>query len=105
MAEIPKILIADDEQTITEAFASVLHQNGFDVMKAFDGEECVEKAGSSDFDIILLDIHMPKCDGYEVIKRLKYFPHLKYTPVVFLSGFSTSPDNIEAGYLSSGTEF
>ena len=105
MAEIPKILIADDEPTITEAFASVLHRNGFDVVKAFDGEECVEKAASSDFDLILLDVHMPKLDGYEVIKRLKHFPHLKNTPVVFLSGFSTSPGNIEAGYMSGGTEY
>ena len=105
MAAAPKILLADDEPAITEAFASVLHQNGYEVVKAFDGEECVAKAGSSDFDLILLDVHMPKLDGYEVIKRLKHFPHLKNTPVVFLSGFSTSPGNIETGYMSGGTEY
>jgi len=105
MAEKPKILIADDEPTITEAFALVLQQNGYNVVKAFDGEECVEKASLSDFDLILLDVHMPKLDGYEVIKKLKLFPHLKNTPVVFLSGFSTSPRNIETGYMSGGTEY
>lgn len=105
MAEKPKILIADDEPAITEAFASVLQRNDFEVVKAFDGEECVQKASSSDFDLILLDVHMPKLDGYEAIKQLKQLPHLKNTPIVFLSGFSTTPDNIEAGYKYGGTEY
>ncbi|HTR80077.1 MAG TPA: hybrid sensor histidine kinase/response regulator [Bacteroidota bacterium] len=105
MAEKPRILIADDEPMITEMFATVLERSDFDVVKAFDGEECVQKASSATFDLILLDVHMPKLDGYEAIKQLKQFPHLKNTPVVFLSGFSTSPDNIEAGYNSGASEY
>ncbi len=105
MAEKKKILIADDEPGITDVLASVLERDNFDVTKAFDGEECLQKARSSSFDLVLLDVHMPKLDGYEVIKQLKQMPHLKYTPIVFLSGFSTTPDNIESGYKSGGTEY
>ncbi len=105
MAEKKKILIADDEPGITNVLASVLERDNFDVTKAFDGEECVEKARGSSFDLILLDVHMPKLDGYEVIKRLKQMPQLRYTPIVFLTGFSTAPDNIESGYKYGGTEY
>ena len=105
MPEKQKILIADDEPGITEVFASVLKRNNFDVTKAFDGEECLQKARSSNFDLVLLDVHMPKLDGYEVIKQLKQMPHLKYTPIVFLTGFGTAPDKIDSGYKSGGTDY
>ena len=105
MAEKQKILIADDEPGITDVLASVLERNNFDVTKAYDGEECLQKARLSTFDLVLLDVHMPKLDGYEVIKQLKQMPQLKHTPIVFLSGFSTAPDNIESGYKFGGTEY
>ena len=105
MAEKQKILIADDEPGITDVLASVLERNNFDVTKAFDGEEAVQKARASSFDLILLDVHMPKLDGFEVIKQLKQMPQLKHTPIVFLSGYNTAPDNIESGYKYGGTEY
>lgn len=105
MSDKQKILIADDEPGITETLASVLERDGFEVEKAFDGEECLRKAKSASFDLVLLDVHMPKLDGYEVIKELKRMPQFRYTPVVFLSGFSTAPDNIESGYKFGGTEY
>ena len=105
MAEKKKILIADDEPGITDVLASVLERDNFDVTKAFDGEECLQKARASNFDLVLLDVHMPKIDGYDVIKQLKQMPHLKYTPIVFLSGYNTAPNNIESGYKSGGTDY
>jgi signal transduction histidine kinase len=105
MTEKKRILIADDEVSNTDLFASVLEQSNFSVDKAFDGEECLQKARSAVFDLILLDVNMPKLDGYEVIKQLKRMPHLKHTPVVFLTGYGTSPANIESGYLLGSTEY
>ncbi len=105
MTDRQKILIADDEAAITDVFSSVLELNNYDVTKAFDGEECLLKARTSSFDLILLDIHMPKVDGYEVIKQLKQMPHLCHTPIIFLSGYSTTPKNIESGYLLGVTEY
>jgi signal transduction histidine kinase len=105
MAERQRILIVDDEAAITEVFGSVLEQNNFDVVKAFDGEECLLKARGNVFELILLDVHMPKLDGYEVIKQLKQMPQLKYTPIIFLTGYSTAPADIESGYLLGVTEY
>ncbi|HJZ12263.1 MAG TPA: hybrid sensor histidine kinase/response regulator, partial [Acidobacteriota bacterium] len=105
MIEKKRILVADDEASNTDLFASVLEQSNYRVDKAFDGEECLQVARSAHFDLILLDVNMPKLDGYEVIKQLKRMPHLKHTPVVFLTGYGTSPANIESGYLLGGTEY
>ena len=105
MAEQERILIADDEPSNTDLFASVLEKCNYKIDKAFDGEECLEKARSAHFDLILLDVNMPKLDGYEVIKELKRMPHLKHTPVIFLTGFGTSPANIESGYLLGSAEY
>jgi signal transduction histidine kinase len=105
MAEKQRILIADDEAALTDVLASVLEQNNFDVAKAFDGEECILKARTASFDLILLDVHMPKLDGYEVIKQLKQMPQLRHTPIIFLTGYSTAPADIESGYLLGVTEY
>jgi len=105
MAGQLRILIADDEAAITDVFGSVLEQNNFQVVKAFDGEECVLKARNASFDLILLDVHMPKLDGYEVLKQLKQMSQLKYTPIIFLTGYSTAPSDIESGYLLGVTEY
>ena len=105
MAEKQKILIVDDERSLTDVFGSVLEQNNFVVVKAYDGEECIQKARGNSFDLILLDVHMPKLDGYEVIKQLKQMPQMKYTPIIFLTGYSTAPADIESGYLLGVTEY
>ena len=105
MADKQRILIADDEKAITDIFGAVLESNGYEVTKTFDGEECVQKARGTTFALVVLDVHMPKLDGYEVIKQLKQMKHLKHTPVIFLSGFNTSAENIESGYLLGVTEY
>ncbi len=105
MAEIQRILIADDEKAITDIFGAVLESNGYEVTKTFDGEECVQKARGTTFALIILDVHMPRMDGYETIKQLKQMKHLKHTPIIFLSGFNTSAENIESGYLLGVTEY
>ena len=105
MTHPKRILIADDEPAIADTYATLLRRDEIETLKAYDGEECIEKAKSSNFDLILLDVNMPKLNGYEVIARLKLMPHLKHTPVVFLTGFSTTPADIESGYKAGATEF
>jgi signal transduction histidine kinase len=55
--------------------------------------------------LIILDVHMPVMDGYETIKRLRQFKKFKYTPIIFLTGVGTSPQDIDAGYLLGGNEY
>lgn len=105
MPEKQRILIADDEPNITDVLAKVLELSDYEVTRAFDGEECIQKALIAKFDLVLLDVSMPKMDGYEVSRQLKQMPHLKHTPIVFLSGYGTSPQNIEWGYEAGGIEY
>ena len=66
-----KILIVDDEKNIVDIIAFNLKKEGYTVITATDGEEGVQKAMEENPDLILLDIMMPKMDGYEVCKKIR----------------------------------
>ncbi len=100
-----RILIADDEPTVTDTYAAAFAKSGIDTEKAYDGKECLEKGTASPFDLILVDIRMPGLDGYEVVKRLRLLPHLKYTPIVMLTGLGDSSAAIETSYSLGATEY
>ncbi|MCM8773213.1 MAG: response regulator [Candidatus Omnitrophica bacterium] len=71
MVEPKKILIAEDEKEIVELLESVLKRRGFEVMVAFDGEEAKAKITEFSPHIVILDLAMPKVDGWEVLKWLR----------------------------------
>ena len=66
-----KILIIEDDRSLQSALVEVLNQEGYETISAFDGEEGAQKAGSEKPDLILLDLILPKKDGYEVLAELK----------------------------------
>ena len=68
-----KILIVDDNKQIVTILSEYAKKNSFIVDTAFDGEEAVIKAKSNNYDIILLDVMMPKKDGYDVCKEVRSF--------------------------------
>ena len=80
-----KILIADDEQSIRSLVTRFLG-NKYAVLEAEDGEEAIEISRSQKPDLILLDIMMPKMDGYTACHTLKRDPLTKTIPVVMLTG-------------------
>lgn len=81
-----KILIADDEQEVLEIMARKVARHGFDVVTANDGQEAWDKICSDSPDIILLDLTMPKMDGFEVLKELREHPPSdKWQPVIIIS--------------------
>jgi len=80
-----KILIVDDEKDILELLEYNLVKEGFAVMKAPDGEAALLIARNNVFDLILLDIMMPKLDGIETCRRLREIPDCKNTYIVFLT--------------------
>lgn len=80
-----KILIAEDDKDIRDLIVLTLQFQGFDVQSVEDGKAAVEKAQSSPFDIILMDVRMPRMTGYEACRRLKEIKHTADIPVVFLS--------------------
>jgi two-component system cell cycle response regulator DivK len=103
---LPNILVVEDNQDNREMVVKVLKFNGYEVVEAVDGEEAIEKARAEDPDLILLDIFLPKMDGYEVTRRLKGDTRLKNIPIIALTAHAMKGSMEEAlaagcdGYIS-----
>jgi DNA-binding response OmpR family regulator len=80
-----KILIAEDDQDIRELVVLTLQFHGFDVVAAEDGAIAVERATAEPFDLILLDVRMPRMTGYDACRRLKEMESTRDIPIIFLS--------------------
>ncbi len=91
-----KILIVDDEPNIVMSLEYAFKKKNFEVFIARDGTEALEIAGQETPNVILLDIMMPKMDGYETLKKIKENKLLKDTKVIFLSAKSKLAD-VEKG--------
>ena len=66
-----RLLVVDDEPTILELLAGTLRFAGFDVLTAVSGAEALRAAAAAKPDLILLDVMMPDCDGFDVIRRIR----------------------------------
>jgi DNA-binding response OmpR family regulator len=95
-----KILIADDEPNILLTLDYTFKKNNFQVFIARDGQEAIDILNNETPDVVLLDIMMPKVDGFETLKYIKNQEHLVNCKVIFLSAKSKTSD-IENG-LSLG---
>ena len=87
-----RILVVDDEIYIVHILDFSLGMEGYEVLTALDGEQALEKARAEKPDLIVLDIMMPKLDGYETCKRLKADPEIKDVPVILLSAKGRNVD-------------
>jgi two-component system cell cycle response regulator DivK len=97
-----KILVVDDNNDSRELVVKVLKNKGYEMVEAIDGEEALEKAMAEKPDLILLDISIPKINGYEVTKRLKSIDEFKDIPVVALTAHAMKGDRTKA--LEAGCE-
>jgi CheY-like chemotaxis protein len=98
-----RILVADDNQDALESLATLLEINGHEVHTASDGMIAVEVASRCHPEIALLDIGMPRMDGYEVARRIRAEPWGKNTVLVALTGWGQEEDRRrtrEAGFDS-----
>ena len=86
-----KILIVDDEKNIADIIAFNLKKEGYQVITAGDGEEGVKMAFEENPDLILLDIMMPKMDGYEACKKIR---EKKNTPIIMLTARAEELDKV-----------
>lgn len=86
-----KILVVDDEEHIREVIKEYAEFEGHEVSEACDGMQAVEMAKSSDYDIIIMDVMMPKLDGYSACKEIR---KLKNTPVLMLSARGEEYDKL-----------
>lgn len=90
-SNVQKILVVDDEQSITDFVSFNLKKEGYIVDIADNGDEAVAKAKANDFDLIILDVMLPGIDGYEVCRRIRSTSNV---PVLFLSARDTELDKV-----------
>ncbi|HTZ10793.1 MAG TPA: response regulator [Candidatus Margulisiibacteriota bacterium] len=83
-----KLLVVDNEEDIVDILKKRLIQEGYEVEVAFDGEEALEKVRSTDPDLIILDLMMPKMNGFEVLKEVREKYKEKWRPVIIVSATS-----------------
>jgi two-component system nitrogen regulation response regulator NtrX len=89
-----KILIVDDEMPIRRTLREILEFEQYDVDEASDGLECVSKVQKEKYDVVIMDIKMPKMDGIEALERLQILS--PETPVIMVSGHGTIDTAVEA---------
>lgn len=82
-----KILIVEDEKVLNEAYELVLKKEGYAVSSAFNGEEALAYVKKDKFDLILLDLRMPKIDGVEFLKRSDPSKNFPSTKIIVFSNY------------------
>jgi two-component system alkaline phosphatase synthesis response regulator PhoP len=91
-----RILLAEDDRFLRKSAGAMLRRQGFIVMAAEDGEEALRLARTESPDLILLDVIMPKMQGFDVLRALKSDPHTSPIPVIILSNLGQESDSVAA---------
>ena len=89
-----KVLIIDDEVDLVETIRFPLELEGFQVLAAYNGEEGLNQARNENPDLILLDLMLPKLDGYKICRLLKFDERYKYIPIFMLTAKTQEKDKI-----------
>ena len=88
----PRILVVDDELDLVSVLRMGLEIQGFEVLEAMDGEEGLRRARQDHPDLMVLDLMLPKMDGYKVCRALKFDERFRHLPIIILSARSGDQD-------------
>ncbi len=94
-----KVLIVDDELFVRQLVKVKLELCGLKVIEGMNGEEAIDKAAQEQPDLILLDVMMPKMNGFETCRRLKDHPATSHIPIVMLTARGEQMDKEKGGSL------
>lgn len=87
-----KILMVEDEATVRELLKDLMERHGYDFLQAADGKQGLDEARKKKPDLILLDVNMPKMNGFEVLENLKKDKKTQNIPVIMLTTRDTQED-------------
>jgi len=90
--ERPKVLIAEDEETIVESLSFLMEKEGYDVSVATDGRTAISMIARDIPDMVLLDVMMPVCDGFEVVRAARNDPNTRQMPIMMLTAKTREVD-------------
>jgi len=92
----PKILVVEVHEDNRRIIHDLLTAHGFDVVEAVTGLEGVREAERQNPALILMDIQLPEIDGYEATRRIKSQPELKHIPIIIITSYALSGDDLKA---------
>lgn len=99
MGKKSSVLVVDDEEALRSVLSNELINEGYDVRTASDGDDAMTEIDKTPFDLVLLDIKMPRVSGFEVLKHIR--EHAGGTKVVMLTGFADLKNAIESKKLGA----
>ena len=94
MSEKKRILLVDDEEDLRKMLKFRLEAVGYEVNEASDGQEALDKARSAWPDLIILDLMLPKIDGYKVCRMIKFDEKHKHKPVIMFTARAQEKDKL-----------
>jgi DNA-binding response OmpR family regulator len=100
----PVVLAADDDEDILELVAFRLERSGYTVLRAHDGEEALRLAQEEQPDLVVLDVMMPKLDGFEVTRRLRADAATSSTPIILLTARAQDAD-VQMGFDAGADDY
>ena len=103
-SQVIRVLVADDDEDILSLVAFRLERSGFTVLKALDGEEALRLALDEVPDLAVLDVMMPKLDGYEVTRRMRANETTSGIPVILLTARAQESD-VAAGFEAGADDY
>jgi twitching motility two-component system response regulator PilH len=102
---VARILVVDDEPDIVRVVVKIMEARGHTVTTAKDGAEAIERVKADPPDVVILDLNLPKLDGYEVCKRIKTDPATQHVPVVMMTAAYVSVDDARTGSAAGADEY
>jgi DNA-binding response OmpR family regulator len=102
--ERPVVLAADDDEDILELIAFRLEHSGYTVLQARDGQEALDLARTSRPDLAVLDVMMPKIDGFEVTRRLRADDSTTRMPIILLTARTQEAD-VQRGFDAGADDY
>jgi len=97
-----RILLLEDDYNLSQTIEDYLEEQGFEVICVYDGEEAIAKVYEKTFDLLLLDVNVPKKNGFEVLKTIRN--QNNYTPAIFITSLN-SMDSLEEGFFSGCDDY
>jgi DNA-binding response OmpR family regulator len=101
----PMLLVVDDEPEINKLVARIFEKRGYRVTSALDGAEALASVERDRPDLIMLDLNLPRIDGWEVCRRLKSDPATKAIPIIMLTAAHANVDDAQIGLGLGADEY
>ena len=99
------LLVVDDEPEINKLVARIFEKKGYRVLTAVDGQAALERVAAEKPDLVMLDLNLPKVDGWEVCRRLKGDPATAKIPIIMLTAAHANVDDAQIGIGLGADEY